>query len=69
MQQVRELGFNLAGCLAKDRQSQACVALFVNSESGDSADVSRLADQNFLVFKTRFSGGFAFETGNTTTAG
>ena len=68
MQQVRDLGFNLAGYLKKDRDDGPCLALFVNSENRDSAHVSRVAGKDLLVFKTRFADGFAFETGNTTSA-
>jgi len=65
MEQVHDIGFNLAGYLTKDRDSDPCLALFINSENRDSAHVSRVAGKDLLVFKTRFADGFAFETGNT----
>ena len=65
MQQVKDLGFKLAGYLTKDCDDAPHLALFVNSENRDSAHISQIAGKELLVFKTRFEDGFAFETGNT----
>jgi hypothetical protein len=68
MQQIRELGFTLAGYLTKGSPDGPCVALFIDSKSYDSAHVSRVAGKELLVFKTRFADGFAFETARNSSA-
>lgn len=62
MQQVSDLGFNLAGYLTKDRDGPPVLALYINPSHRDSAHVARVAGKELLVFKTRFKDGFAFET-------
>lgn len=61
------MGFELAGYLSKDRQTRPLVALLIHHANCDSAHVAQInsSEKNFLVFKTRFADGFAFETGNT----
>ena len=68
IQQVRDLGFNLAGYLTKNCDEAPRLALFVNPENRDSAQISRMPWKDLLVFEARFADGFAFETCNAASA-
>jgi hypothetical protein len=68
MQELGDLGFDLAGYLIKDRDSRPCIALFINSKNRDSAQILRVAGKDLLVFESRFIDGFAFETSNAASA-
>jgi len=67
--ELTDMGFELAGYLSKDRQTRPLVARLIHHANCDSAYVAQInsSEKNFLVFKTRFADGFAFETGNTRT--
>ncbi len=69
---LTNLGFEFAGQLVQDpgkRNAVARLGVFVHSENKDSAQlghiVSGLKTIPFLVFKSRFEDGFAFETSNS----
>jgi hypothetical protein len=65
MQQIRDLGFSLAGHLTKDCDDPPVLALYIDPIHRDSAHVARVTGKDLLVFKTRFEDGFAFETSST----